>query len=195
MKTKRLLIETIRIQNGRVRNIKYHNQRCNQTRKALFSSIDNIDLRKVIDTSGLDAPEIKCRITYDDVVRKVEFETYTIRPIRSLKIVEIGAFDYRYKYANREGLKSFFDQRGDKDDILMTRNGFITDTYYANVALRKAGKWYTPENPLLKGSMRAQLLVKGEIEVTDIHVDEIKDYESISIFNAMIPFKNIVIRL
>ena len=195
METKPLLIETVRLQNGRVRNIKYHNRRCNASRKAIFGSKDLIDLRKIIDTSAAKSPEVKCRITYDESIKKVEYEPYTIRTIHSLQIIEIGNFEYTFKYKNREKLKTFFDQRGEKDDILMTKNGYITDTYYANVALRKNGKWYTPEDPLLKGSNRERLLEKGIISESNIHMEQMHEFDAISIFNAMIPFKKIVIDL
>jgi len=193
MNAKPLLIETIRIQNGRVRNIKYHNQRCNASRKALFGTNIKIDLRKHIDTSKALSAEIKCRITYDDQVKKVEYQPYSIRPIHSLAMIEIGDFDYSHKYADRKKLKEFFDQRGKKDDILMIKNGWLTDTYYANVAFLKQGKWYTPKSPLLHGTSRARLIQKGEIIPADIHINQIKEYSHISIFNAMIPFKNIML--
>lgn len=195
METKPLLIETIRIQNGRVRNIKYHNLRCNNSRKTLFNCKNNLDLRNIIDTTKIKITEVKCRITYDKIVRKVEYEAYSTRPIRSLKMIEIDNFDYSFKYANRDMLSAFFKQREDKDDILMTKNGFITDTFYANVALYKNGKWYTPKSPLLQGSRRAQLLEKGLILEIDIHESQVYNYDLISIFNAMIPLGNITISL
>ena len=190
-----LLIETIRIQNGRVRHIKYHNERCNLSRKSLFGAKNTIDLRRYIDTSKASNPEVKCRITYDNKVRKVEYEAYTIRPITSLRYLEIGDYKYPHKFADRSQLKKFFNQRGKKDDILMIQNGLITDTYYANVALLKGEKWYTPKTPLLKGSCRARLLKEGKIIEANIRIDQLKDYEMISIFNAMISFKKLVISL
>ena len=195
MKNKPLLIETIRIQNGRVRHIKYHNLRCNTSRKVLFGSKDSIDLRKIIDVTAVQSPEVKCRITYASTVIKVEYEPYSMRQIHSLQPIEIDDFEYSFKYRNREKLTALFNQRGEKDDILMTKNGYVTDTYYANVAFRKKGKWFTPKEPLLKGSNRARLLEKGLISTSRIHIDQIHEYDAISIFNAMIPFKKIIVDL
>ncbi len=190
-----LLMETIRIQNGRVRNIKYHNRRCNDSRRVHYASKNNIDLRKIIDTTKAKSKEVKCRITFDDKVRKVEYEPYSICPIQSLAYVEVGNFEYSFKYSDRRQLKEFFDQRGDNDDILMTKNGFVTDTYYANIALLKDNQWYTPKHPILKGCRRAQLLDKGKIVEAKIHIDQVKEYEAIAIFNSMIPFKRIKIKI
>jgi len=195
MDAKPLLLETIRIKNGRVRNIKFHNQRCNSSRKLLYGSTNNIDLRNVIYPSQIASEEVKCRITYNEQVVNVEYEPYTIRQISSLAYIEIGDYDYSVKYADREILKDFFNQRGNKDDILMTKKGYITDTYYANVALLKDGKWYTPKFPLLNGTRRTQLLEKRKIIEVEIHIDQIKDYKAISIFNAMIPFQRMVLEL
>lgn len=195
MNAKPLLIETIRIQNGRVRHINYHNQRCNASRKSLFGSNLDLDLRKYIDTTKATSNEVKCRVTYDTDVIKVEYEPYTYRPIRTLEYVEVGDFEYAFKYANRDGLKEIFAKRREKDDVLMIKNGFITDTFYANVALEKDGLWYTPKNPLLKGCCRERLLDLGKITEKEIHIDDINEYRAISLFNAMIPFKRILIAL
>jgi 4-amino-4-deoxychorismate lyase len=195
MEAKPLLIETIRIQNGRVRYIKYHNRRCNISRQKLFGSKHLIDLRNVINSKALLGPEVKCRITYDDKIRKVEYEPYLLKPIQTLQFIEIGKYECSFKYKDREKLKDFYNQRGDKDDVLMTKNGYVCDTYYANVALQKNGNWYTPKEPLLQGTNRARLLEKEMISEASIHIDQLVEYNAITIFNAMIPFKKIIIRL
>ncbi|MDF1695183.1 MAG: aminotransferase class IV [Saprospiraceae bacterium] len=190
------LIETIRIQNGRVRHIKYHNFRFNETRRKLFNIHKKVDLRALIDTSNAThSSEVKCRVLYNESTIDIEYEAYILRPIKTLKTIEIGQFEYNYKYADRSKLNHFFSQRGNHDDILMTRDGIITDTYYANVALLKNTQWYTPKHPLLMGTNRARLLHKNKVMPTDIHIDQIHQYEAISIFNAMIPFKKIIIDL
>jgi len=111
------------------------------------------------------------------------------------EIIEVGDYEYEFKYADRSRLHQFFDKRGTKDDILMTKNGLITDTSYANVALYKKGKWYTPKHPLLKGSSRKRLLEKGKILESDIHINQLQEYNSITIFNSMIPFQKIVLKV
>ena len=189
-----LLIETIRIQNGRVRNIDYHNLRCNRSRKALFNSKNPLNLRSFIDTAHLNEAEVKCRITYDHEVRKVEYEAYHLRPIHTLKLVEVHGLDYRHKFADRQELKKYFERKGRQDDILMTRKGFLTDTYYANIALLKDKKWYTPEHPLLLGTTRQRLIAQGKIQTAHIHKDEVRNYESIALFNSMIPLGKILVR-
>lgn len=192
MDNKPHLIETIRIQNGRLRYIQYHNQRFNNSRRVVFNVEKDEDLSKIIDRKLIPSfPNVKCRITYNEKIIRVEFEEYILRPIQSLQHIEIGSYTYDHKLKDRKKLQTFFNQRNQYDDILMTKNGWITDTYYANIALRKDEKWFTPKNPLLKGTQRARLIDQNKIVQKDIHISTLKDYDSISIFNAMIPFKQI----
>jgi 4-amino-4-deoxychorismate lyase len=44
------------------------------------------------------------------------------------------------------------------DDIIIVRNGFVTDASYANLIFRKGDEWFTPATFLLAGTMRAFLL-------------------------------------
>lgn len=73
----------------------------------------------------------------------------------------------------------------------MVRDGLITDSYYANVALSNNGTWYTPEYPLLRGTMRTKLLSKGKLTVKNIATTELHTYDKVRLFNAMIPFGKI----
>jgi len=186
-----LLIETICIRNGKVQNISAHNQRCHQARAAVFGRGRKINLRSYIDNDKAIWPVTKCRITYGHQVADVTYEPYLMKDIASLRLVDIGDYTYGHKYQDRSQLAAFYSQRQTSDDILMVKDGLITDSYYANVALRKHSKWYTPKKPLLEGTMRAKLLAKGKIEVRDIYAKKLHTYERVRLFNAMIPFGKI----
>jgi len=136
---------------------------------------------------------VKCRITYSQMVEKVEYEKYSAKEIRSLKLVDGKEISYHHKSVDRAHLHSLYEKRGAADDIIIVRNGLLTDTYYGNIALLKSGKWYTPSEPLLQGTMRSQLLAKGYIFKRKIKVEDISAYESITVFNAMINFKSITL--
>lgn len=71
---------------------------------------------------------------------------------------------------------------------LIVRNGLLTDTSIANIALWNGLHWYTPAHPLLKGTHRARLLDEGILTERDIPVEEIKQYQKICLFNAMLHF-------
>ena len=70
--------------------------------------------------------------------------------------------------------------------MLIIRNGLITDTSYANVALFDGANWYTPKVPLLPGTQRAYLLDKGVIIPREIKAVELSQYVLVKLFNAML---------
>ncbi|MEE9437708.1 MAG: aminotransferase class IV [Saprospiraceae bacterium] len=189
------LLETILIKNNRVYNIKYHNERFNRSRRMLFGNNKKINLRKLIDTSKAIFPITKCRITYNNEISNIEYIAYNYPKISSLMLINNDAIEYKYKYQNRTNLKKIFDKKGRAHDIVIVKNDKLTDTYFANIALLKNGKWYTPMSPLLEGTRRAKLIEKKKIIPKDIAIDSIDEYASIVIFNAMIPFGKINITM
>ena len=139
---------------------------------------------------------VKCRIVFGEKIESIEYQPYVLRPIDSLKIIDIDSdLDYKYKYLDRSRLDHYFDQRGTADDMIMIQNGFVTDSYYGNLAFLKNGVWYTPERPLLKGTRRSSLLVENQIEAKQIKKEEISSYEAVRIFNAMIQFGQVEISM
>ena len=82
------LLESIKLQGGRLHNLKYHQQRMKSAMAELFPDAPEIDLAKVIRIpeqyhSGL----FKVRVLYGSAIERVEFEPYQPRTIQSLKIV------------------------------------------------------------------------------------------------------------
>lgn len=189
-----MYIETIRIEHGRVRNIKYHDQRYRATVKAVYGLEPRGSLRTYIEVpADIDTATIKCRISYTDRVQMVEYEPYTVLPRNSLQLVSADHIVYKHKAADRSELTELYALRQACDDILMVKGGLLTDTYYGNVALLSEGKYYTPETPLLRGTMRTFLLEQGTIRLRAIKAADIADYEHLVLFNAMIPFGEVVI--
>lgn len=180
-------IETICIRNGEPERLKWHNERLNRTRQEVVAHVDKIDL---IDYLSIPAEakngRFKCRVTYQEKIEKVEFEPYSMRPVHSLRLVNANDVDYQYKYANREKLQDLFAQRGDADDVLLVKNGLITDTSYANIVFRKDEKWYTPDAPLLPGTRRAFYLSQGRIEALPIRPEILPEFNEARLINAMI---------
>ena len=76
--------------------------------------------------------------------------------------------------------------------MLIVRDGLLTDTSIANVALYDGHEWLTPTHPLLRGTKRAELLARKAIREADIPADSIFSYSKIALFNAMIDFEVLV---
>ncbi len=180
-------IETIRLHDGEWHNLSRHNRRMNATRKAVFGTSDLLDISEFV--TALPSRGVhKCRIVYNRQILEVSFSPYTVRTVRSLRTVYSDTIRYRYKNADRSALEALFALRGSQDDVLIVRNGLLTDTSIANIALEKEGIWYTPKHPLLKGTQRARLLEEERLTECDIPADEIYSYSRIALFNAMIDF-------
>lgn len=184
--TSTLLLETIKIEDGEVFNLSYHQARCDESRKALFNSTDRLDLSSLIQAppKGL----YRCRILYDDKIHSIEYIPYMPKEIHTLKIVS-SDLKYDHKYANRDTLNKLRQSQPDADDILIEKHGYLTDTTIANIAFYDGKQWFTPEKPLLKGTMRAKLLDEGFLHTRKIKKEEISDYTHVALMNAMIGFK------
>ncbi len=183
-----LLVETIKILDGEIFNIDYHSSRFNKTRKELFNTGPAVDLStKIIIPAYVRNGLFKCRIEYDDHIRKIDFHPYKIKRIRTLKLVEAGDLDYSYKFINRSGINTLLEQKNGCDDILMVKDGMITDTSYANIIVRGNDRiWYTPSGFLLRGTKREYLLNRGLIREKTITPASLKRFRELRLINSML---------
>ncbi len=183
------LLETIHLKNGQWQNIDYHNQRFNETRKAIFSNLESKDLRDLIEISEeYKSGDFRCRMIYEDEIQSISFVKYTEKEIKKLRLIDIKNWDYDYKYADRSFLNKLLAENSDVDEVIMTKNGFITDCTIANLAFYDGINWFTPSTPLLKGTKRQQLLDKQMITEREIRVEDISLYEGVCLINC---FRNL----
>ncbi|MFH1194437.1 MAG: aminotransferase class IV [bacterium] len=184
-----LLFETIKIVNRQPQNLSYHNERMNKARRDLFGICEAVDLENIISVpSDLFGGVYKCRVVFNTEIREVNFEKYEPRKINGLKLVECNEINYDYKYTDRskfEILKRECNCRSD-EDIVVVKNGLMTDTSFSNIVFKKHDKWLTPSKPLLEGTQRAKLLKEGAIFPAVIHITELNNFEEIGLINAMI---------
>jgi 4-amino-4-deoxychorismate lyase len=183
----RLCIETIAVENRQFKNLAYHEARLNKTREDLWGLTDSWKLSELIEIpDSVSHGLYKCRVAYSEAVDNIQWEPYKARNIQSIKLVYDNEIDYTYKYDKRPELNVLFAQRGNADEILIIKNGMVTDTYVHNVALFDGSKWFTPDTCLLRGSQRASLLDRGIIETRSIAENDLYQYSHIKLFNAMI---------
>ena len=109
---------------------------------------------------------------------------YIYKEIKTVKLVDIGNWDYSYKYADRSFMTNLLNENKDFDEVIMVKNGFITDCTIANLAFFDGTNWFTPSMPLLKGIKRQQLLNSQEIMEREIRVEDLKNYEGVCLINA-----------
>lgn len=187
------LFETVRIEDGVPRHLGWHNERAHRSRLALFGSRTAIDLgeriREALSSRGpsddLVRGTARCRVTYGEEPGDVTLSRYEPRRIASLELVDGSGLGYAHKYVDRSGIERLAAAAA-ADDILIVKDGLVTDASYANVAFWDGAAWWTPSTPLLAGTVRARLLDLGLLRARPIAVAEIGSFLSVALVNAMI---------
>jgi len=181
-----LLLETIKIEEGEVFNLSYHQARFDTSRNELFELREELELSSIIKSpqKGL----YRCRILYDQKIHSIEYIPYKPKKIQKLKIVTSN-MNYDYKYANREAFNKLLKKHSAYDEVIIEKKGYITDTTISNIAFYDGDKWVTPTQPLLHGTMRAKLLDEGFLHLKEIKKEDLKNYSQIALMNSMIGFK------
>lgn len=188
------LLETIKLEDGRLFNLDYHNRRLNASRRELFGTVEAIDLTEIIQvpdncTDGL----YRCRIVYAQTIETIEFVPQKERTYSSLKLVNCDNIDYHLKYADRTLLNELYARRGKADEIAIVKNGEMTDCSIGNLLFYDGQSWVTPANPLLKGTQRQKLLESGRIQEEIIFVQDLNTFQKAGIINAFFDLKNMPI--
>ncbi|MEM1214417.1 MAG: aminotransferase class IV [Bacteroidota bacterium] len=183
-------IESIALDNGQMQLLSFHQKRVNRARRQLLGIKQQLNLRTYLDQQVLPATGYhKVRIVYGKDVTHFSCQPYTQKVRKSLRIVPVDAFDYRHKYLDRKALDTAFTYRDGCDGILMSRQSFLMDTYYGNIALYDGRKWWTPAHPLLKGVRRAALIQAKQLHPTVLRVPDLQHFRELRIINALIPLE------
>lgn len=179
------LIESICINNGEIRNLKYHQKRMDNSRFELFGLKDVIDLKKAILISEKEQiGKYKCRIVYAEEIESIEFIPYEIRTIKSFRLVENEKIDYQFKFENRKIFDEMKEMVGE-DEIIILQKGKICDTSYSNLVFFDGEQWITPTSYLLNGTMRQYLLNTAQIIEDEIYPKDLNRFLTFKMINAM----------
>lgn len=188
------LIESIKIYNGRVYNIQQHDLRCNASRYELFGIEKPIRLRENIRVppscrSGL----FKCRVVYDYEIQTIEFIPYMVRKVDKVAVVVDDEIEYPHKFLARPELDVLRFSASEADEILIVKNGLLTDAYYYNIVLEIEGRLLTPKMPLLKGVMRSKLLHYKRIKECRLTLTDLENARRILLINALTNLGQIIV--
>lgn len=183
-----LLFETIQCKDGKLLNLDYHNERMNRSRLELFRSREALSIEEYVVGTRIPLNGIyKCRVVYQTQFFTVEYVPYKMKQINGIQIVESDTIEYKYKYSDRSGLDQLL-VKAKTDEILIIKDGVVTDTSYSNIVFLDGNKWITPADPLLKGTQRQKLLDEGRISESEILTHEIFGFTSLKLINAMMTF-------
>ena len=176
-----IYFETIKCEDFEVFNLEYHNKRVANTIGL------NINLQEYIYPPSEEL--LRCKIIYNDYeVLNVEYFSYTKREIKTFKLIFDDEISYSKKYLNREKLDNLFSEKDSADEIIIIKNGIVTDTSIANIAIFHENIWLTSKNCLLNGTTKNRLLDEKFLIQKDITLDMLKKASKIALMNAMIGF-------
>jgi len=178
--------ETVCIKNGIPQHLEWHERRMNLARREFFREVKPIVLEEAFAVPGeFLTGVVRCNIHYDKEIKQVSYKKYEKQVIRSLKLVCDPDIDYHLKFTDRSVLESLFKLRGACDEVVIVKNGFITDTSVSNLIFLCGNSWFTPATPLLEGTCRNRLLFEGRITARDIRVKELNLFTDCKLINAM----------
>lgn len=173
--------ETIKCEDFEIFNLSYHEKRVAKTIGL------NLNLQEYIYPPSHDF--LRCKLIYDDSgVLDVQFFPYVKRKIRSFKIIFDDEIEYSKKYLNREKLDELLKKREDCDEIIIIKNGIVTDTTIANIAVFYENQWFISKESLLEGTTKQRLIEEQKLILKDISLQMLQNASKIALLNAMIDF-------
>lgn len=186
-----LLIESIKLLDGKFYNLAYHERRMIHALRTLYGVSGPVALEKFVKDSEFPQTGLfKCRVVYDASATEKSFMPYAAKPVRRLRVVTDNFISYPFKSVDRNAFDRLSEYRGDCDDVLIVKNGKVTDCSYSNIVFRKGRDWFTSDSPLLEGTMRQNLIDKNKIRVMEILQKDIRSFHTFKIINAMLEFES-----
>jgi 4-amino-4-deoxychorismate lyase len=176
--------ETIKCEDFEIFNLEYHNKRVSNTIGL------NINLQEYIYPVSNEL--LRCKVIYDkNEIIDVLYFPYKKREIKNFRLIFDDKIEYEKKYLDRTNLDKLFEQKENSDEIIIVKNGVITDTSIANIAIFYENIWITSKNCLLKGTTRNRLIEEKKLVEKDINLKMLKSASNLALMNAMIGFDEI----
>ncbi|WP_430424193.1 aminotransferase class IV [Maribacter litoralis] len=183
------LFESVCIENSQIKNEQYHEARFRASYMQQYKTHPTYSLFDGIHLTNLDkALKYKLRIGYKQHGTRFSISEYENSIPTSLQLVNDDTISYAVKRNNRKKLNNLFKQRGHCDDVLIVKNGFITDASYSNILLTDGKHIVTPSTPLLEGTCRARLLDENKVTEKRITEADLQQFESFQLINALNDF-------
>ncbi|MBC35694.1 MAG: hypothetical protein CL663_06625 [Bacteroidetes bacterium] len=184
------LVETIKCLDGKLFLLDLHQKRMDRSYQQSFKSKNTVIISNCLNELNIPSQGLyKIRLLYSEAAYHIEYQLYNKRNIQSIELVESSELEYSIKKTER----SVFENMVSKsrcDDVIITKGGFLTDASYSNIILFDGETWVTPENPLLEGVQRRNLLDKAILKIARIHKNDLKKFKKIALINAMMDFED-----
>ena len=183
------VFETIRYEDGNFFYLEYHQQRVEKTLKQLYHQENAFDLKKILKKEKFKKNgKYRVKVIYSkEGVQSIEFFPYKAKKIQKIALVEVGDFEYRFKYLDRKFFHAMYEEFRGIDEFLLLKNGYISDFTIGNVALYD-NKWMSVNDFLLEGTTLKRFLDKKVLELKKVHFSNLPKYSKIALLNAMVDF-------
>ena len=166
--------ETIRCDKGKVYYLQYH-------KKRIFNTIGK-ELNFIL--TPPDNNLYRCKVIYTkDKICDISYYPYSLKEIKRFKIIFDDNIQYSSKYLDRSCIDRY--KSDIYDEIIFVKNGYITDTSIANIAIFLDNEWITPIKPLLYGTTRQRYIDTFILTEANITIDMMKRSDKIMLLNAM----------
>lgn len=180
------LFETLAVIDGQFRHIEFHQQRVNNAFNHYFNTSPTLLLENIKIPNEYRKGFFRCRIDYNAISFQVAFFPYTPKKLTTFQCVYTQAFDYQFKYSDRKRLDLL--KNNQTDEIIIINNGYVSDCTIGNLLFLQHGKWYSPQQYLLKGTQLSYLLSQQSVELINIEPQQLFQFEKIMMINALNPF-------
>ncbi len=183
------LFESICVENYQIKLSEFHQKRMDNSYLKLFNVKNKWSIKKIFESLKIESKnKYKLRINYSQSKYSISLNKYFKKKIRSLQCLELNDYSYDLKYTDRSIIDKNYKLKSLSDDILIIKNGLVTDSSYCNIVFFDGLSWVTPKYPLLKGVQRNFLLKNKIIFKKKIKVSDISKYKSFVLINSMIEF-------
>lgn len=181
--------ETIKIENGLAVNLEWHQKRVDST--LLDHGITpHFKLQDFFNAIGLSAEGIhRLKIVYNQKIVDHSILNYVPGTLDTLKVVEDNHLTYSYKDTDRRRLEFLKSCREDCDDVLIIKNGQVTDISYANIVFCSEKGFFSPVKPLLRGTQISLLAQQRIVHLREIRPSDFHHFTGWVPVNALLGFK------
>jgi 4-amino-4-deoxychorismate lyase len=184
-----LFFESICVSNGELELVKLHEERMQRARNEKLGISEPLTLDSFRVPISARQGKFKCRVEYGETIDHVTFEKYEPIGYDRFRLIDADSAEYPHKFTDRSLLIELLDRIA-PDGFIVVKNGYITDTYHANLVFFDGENWYTSRTPLLRGCMREHLIRTGQVALDTIRPSDLSRFTHFKQINSMLGFED-----
>ena len=185
-------VETMAYMGGKVPLLDYHQERVNCTFWEFFPGKKPHRLRSLL--PKMETTEtLKLRLQYGPSDYVLEACQHQQPVVSSLRVVSDDRITYPYKYADRTQLNRLLQKRRGADEVIIVKNGLVSDSSMSNLCFYDQKRWYTSTGFLLNGIRRQHLLATRQIREIPIDRKRIETFHSVCLINALLDLGDVTV--